>query len=169
MLCSVCKKKTAIIIINKPDGEGKTKIEGLCYDCAKEKGINPFDAIAMQANISDQDLQDMTKQFESMFKDMSDNLNEEDLKALQNMADVEQEQSDNGSTPLGSIFSGLFGNSGNKSDASFEGQPSKKGASTTTAQKEKKEKRFQEKILRYLWNQFNSKSKKWTIRCCDWS
>ncbi len=159
MLCSVCKKKTAIIIINKPDGEGKTKIEGLCYDCAKEKGINPFDAIAMQANISDQDLQDMTKQFESMFKDMSDNLNEEDLKALQNMADVEQEQSDNGSTPLGSIFSGLFGNSGNKSDASFEGQPSKKGASTTTAQKEKKKKDSKKKFLDTYGTNLTAKAK----------
>ena len=87
MLCSVCQKKSAIILIQKPDNNGTPKVEGLCYDCAKEKGINPFDAISMQANLSEQDLQDMTKQFESMFKDMSENLNEEDLKSIQNIAE----------------------------------------------------------------------------------
>ena len=76
-------------------------MEGLCYECAKKQGINPLDALAKQANLSDSDLENMSMQFESMFNDMSENpdLNFED-----------SENSDN-SNSLGSIFSGLFGNS----------------------------------------------------------
>lgn len=160
MLCSVCQKKSAIILIQKPDNNGNPKMEGLCYDCAKEKGINPFDAISMQAKLSDQDLQDMTKQFESMFKDMSENLNDEDLKNIQNIAeengiDIGEE---NG-MPLGSIFSGLFGNPNVKAEGSLDGQPSKKGGNTTTAQKEKKKKENKKKFLDTYGTNLTAKAK----------
>jgi len=161
MLCSVCQKKNAIIVIQRPDNNGNPKMEGLCYDCAKEKGINPFDAISMQANLSEQDLQDMTKQFESMFKDMSENLNEEDLKNIQNMAeDNGIDLNENNGTPLGSIFSGLFGTANPKADgASPEGQPSKKGGNTTTAQKEKKKKDNKKKFLDTYGTNLTAKAK----------
>ena len=99
MLCSVCKKNAAVIFINKSNDA--SQMEGLCYECAKKQGINPLDALAKQANLSDSDLENMSMQFESMFNDMSENpdLNFED-----------SENSDN-SNSLGSIFSGLFGNS----------------------------------------------------------
>ena len=76
-------------------------MEGLCYECAKKQGINPLDALAKQANLSDSDLENMSMQFESMFNDMSEN------------PDLNFEDSENGdnSNSLGSIFSGLFGNS----------------------------------------------------------
>ena len=41
---------------------------------AKEKGINPLDALAKQANISEENLKNMTNQLENMFKDMSENM-----------------------------------------------------------------------------------------------
>ena len=99
MLCSVCKKNAAVIFINKSNDA--SQMEGLCYECAKKQGINPLDALAKQANLSDSDLENMSMQFESIFNDMSENpdLNFED-----------SENSDN-SNSLGSIFSGLFGNS----------------------------------------------------------
>ena len=37
MLCSDCKKNTAVIFINKLGEDNKTEVEGLCYDCAKKK------------------------------------------------------------------------------------------------------------------------------------
>ena len=43
MLCSMCKKNTAVIFINKQGADGKAEVEGLCYECAKKKGINPID------------------------------------------------------------------------------------------------------------------------------
>ena len=42
MLCSVCHKNMAIIFTKKVDGD-KSEMEGLCYNCAKEKGINPLE------------------------------------------------------------------------------------------------------------------------------
>ena len=50
MLCSICKKNTAVIFINKKMPDNSMATEGLCYSCAKEKGINPFNAITKQAN-----------------------------------------------------------------------------------------------------------------------
>ena len=69
MLCSVCKKNAAVIFINKPNN--LNEMEGLCYDCAKKQGINPLDALAKQANLSDSDIENMSKQFENMFNDIS--------------------------------------------------------------------------------------------------
>ena len=99
MLCSVCKKNAAVIFINKSNDA--SQMEGLCYECAKKQGINPLDALAKQANLSDSDLENMSMQFESMFNDMSEN------------SDLNFEDAENGddSNSLGSIFSGLFGNS----------------------------------------------------------
>ena len=53
MICSVCNKNTAVIFINKIEN-GKTTTEGLCYSCAKEKGINPMDVISKNANLSEE-------------------------------------------------------------------------------------------------------------------
>jgi len=115
MLCSVCNKKTAVVFINKLLSDGKQELEGLCYDCAKERGINPIDTLAKQANLSETDLEDMTKQFESMFKDISNNI---DLESI-SQEDLENlENSEEKSIPLGSIFSGIFGSKNENSDTS---------------------------------------------------
>ena len=51
MLCSNCHKNMAVIFTKKIDGD-KSSMEGLCYNCAKEKGINPLEVLAKQANLS---------------------------------------------------------------------------------------------------------------------
>ena len=78
MLCSTCNKNMAVIFTKKLDGTGGG-MEGLCYSCAKEKGINPLDVLAKQANLSDSELNDMSKQFESIFEDLSENLDIDSL------------------------------------------------------------------------------------------
>ena len=52
MLCSNCKKNTAVVFINKKSSDGKQELDGLCYDCAKKMGINPFDTLIKQANLT---------------------------------------------------------------------------------------------------------------------
>ena len=47
MLCSICKKNTAILFVNKVE-DGKSSMEGYCYDCAKEKGLNPLEILSEQ-------------------------------------------------------------------------------------------------------------------------
>ncbi len=81
MLCSICKKNTAIIFFNKNEN-GKDTLEGYCYNCAKEKGINPLDVLSKQSSILEGDsvnLEDMTNQFESIFKDLTESLNNTDV------------------------------------------------------------------------------------------
>ena len=107
MLCSMCNKNTAVVFINKQSADNQNKTEGLCYECAKKRGINPFDALVKQANLSEEELEGMSKQFEDMFKDISEqlNLDPNELEAMEN-GDL------NGAT-LGSIFSGILGGNAN--------------------------------------------------------
>ena len=140
MLCSQCNKNNAVVFINKQDENGNTSLEGLCYDCAKKRGINPVDHLMKQANLSENDINNMTKQFESMFKDMSENMNFSDMSenlqdSLNNEEDnLDAENNENpemqfGAIPLGSIFSSMLGmNDGNSmsNDDSSSGSEKKK-------------------------------------------
>ncbi len=125
MLCSICKKNTAIIFYNNVDKHGKTTLEGYCYDCAKQKGINPSEVLAKQNDILSKDnknLDRMSKQFEALFKDLSENLNLEDIQNIDGAITfgMSEEDSDpdnpdgqhiaGAAIPLGSIFSNMFGN-----------------------------------------------------------
>ena len=120
MLCSNCKKNTAVVFINKKNNEGKQELDGLCYECAKKMGINPFDTLMKQANLSEKDLNDMTNQFEEMFKDMTANMNLAEINpdTLSKIAEesndddnLDNQASSFGAIPLGSIFSNMFGSS----------------------------------------------------------
>ena len=125
MLCSICNKNTAVIFINKQDESGKQSLEGLCYECAKKKGINPIDSMMKQANISEKDLADMTNQIESMIEDMSENMDLSDIN-IEN-TDEASGNSQFGAIPLGSIFSNMFGqNSNNESSERVSGDEKKK-------------------------------------------
>ena len=69
MLCSVCKKNLAVVFINKLDKDGKPTGEttGLCIECAKKQGIDPLANIMKEmSNMSEEDLETMSSQFDSM-------------------------------------------------------------------------------------------------------
>ena len=124
MICSECKKNPAILFYEKIDN-GKSTMEGLCYDCAKKKGIDATEVLAKQQDILSKDkinFADMNKQLESIFKDFAENL---DLNNLENIdgaitfgniddeedGDVEDEEKPKiagAAIPLGSIFSNMF-------------------------------------------------------------
>ena len=118
MLCVDCKKNTAVIFLNKPTKENPNAVEGLCYDCAKKRGINPFDILAKQINLSESDIENITKQFGSVFQDISENLPEDmDIEALEgNNQDAESVKGM--AVPLGSIFSNMFDGNNNTSETS---------------------------------------------------
>ena len=82
MLCSVCKKNPAIIFFNEKDDKGNDKLDGLCYNCAKDKGINPLEVLSSQSNVLENDninLADMSSQFETIFKDITESLSDSNL------------------------------------------------------------------------------------------
>ena len=122
MICSECKKNPAILFYEKIDNGNKT-MEGLCYDCAKKKGIDATEVLAKQQDLLAKDkinFADMNKQLESIFKDFAENL---DLNNLENIdgaitfGDLDDEDDDideerpkitGAAIPLGSIFSNMF-------------------------------------------------------------
>ena len=127
MLCSECKKNPAIIFFEKIENNNKN-LEGLCYDCAKKKGIDPLQTLRDQNAYLARDqvnLKDMSQQFETIFKDLAENINLEDLgniegaitfginedsqdPAIENQ-DEEKPKIAGAAIPLGSIFSNILG------------------------------------------------------------
>ena len=97
MLCSICKKNSAVIFFNSVK-DNKTEVEGLCYNCAKERGINPLEMFKKQANLSDEEINNMSSQFEHLVEDLSSSL---------------YNDNDENSSSLGSIFANMFGENEN--------------------------------------------------------
>ena len=134
MLCSICNKNTAVVFVNKKGEDGQTKVEGYCYDCAKKQGINPMQSLMKQANLTENDLNDMTRQIEGMLNDMAENMDMDALAEQMNEANMKNDEEDDvenpeknamgiqfSAIPLGSIFSNMFGgNSENTSDSNTD-------------------------------------------------
>ena len=143
MLCSICNKNTAVIFINKQMPDRSIATEGLCYECAKKKGINPLDALAKQANISEEDIKNMTDQLENMFQDMSSNIDMDAGFSIEPLNSSEEEdasaETPNG-IPLGAIFSNIFGKSQDGREESSSSSSEKKKVKVEKKPKEKKKK-----------------------------
>lgn len=127
MLCSECNKNPAILFYKKIEN-GKESFEGYCYDCAKAKGIDPTETLYRQNDVLAHDklnINDMTKQFETIFKDLAENINLEDIENIEgaitfdttnNNPDEDDENSPKiagAAIPLGSIFN-MFNGQNNK-------------------------------------------------------
>ena len=138
MLCSICNKNTAVIFINKQMPDKSVSTDGLCFECAKKKGINPIDSLAKQANISEEDIKNMTEQLETMFQDMSSNID------MDSIIDINQDDIDDNSEnipnaiPLGAIFSNIFGKNEDSSSNSSSSEKKKVKIDKKTKDKKKK-------------------------------
>lgn len=162
MLCSECKKNTAIIFYNT-EIDGKSTLEGYCYDCAKKKGINPSEVIAKQNDILSKDnknLDRMTKQFEALFKDLSENINLEDLQNMDGAItftnpDDSDEENNEGQVsgtaiPLGSIFSNVFGFQNNQDNNESQNEPQENVNGRKKVKVEKKKPKKTSKKKKFL-------------------
>jgi len=140
MLCSICNKNTAVIFINKQMPDNSVATEGLCYECAKKKGVNPLDALTKQANISDEDIKNMTNQLENMFQDMSSNIDMDSAINMEvlNSSDEENEDGIPKAIPLGAIFSNIFGKNEDASSSSSSTEKKKVKVDKKTKDKKKK-------------------------------
>ena len=126
MLCSECNQNPAILFYKKIEN-GKESLEGYCYECAKKKGINPNEVLANQQNILAKDpvnLADMSKQFETIFKDLASNINLEDIENIEGAITFDNTNSDDenapkvagAAIPLSSIFSNMFNKNQNQEE-----------------------------------------------------
>ncbi len=129
MLCSICNKNTAVIFVNKQDENGKTKLEGYCASCAKERGINPIENLMKQGNLTEADLNNMTKQIENIVSNMTENIDMDSISEQMNDMDPDEldEIEKNGgmpisfsAIPIGSIFSNMLGGNNNSDSSSNE-------------------------------------------------
>ena len=145
MLCSICKKNTAVIFVNQQNSSGETETIGYCYECAKKKGVNPLNTFSNNnSNLSNEDINNMTNQLNEMFKDLSSNLSLQGLNPndLDDSSDtLNDEDSENKpmgfAIPLGSIFSGMFG-SKDGSDSASNGTSSERKSVKTEKKQDKK-------------------------------
>ena len=158
MICSECNKNPAVIFYEKTD-DGKKTLAGLCYDCAKKKGIDATEVLAKQQDILSKDkinLNDMNKQLENIFKDLAENIDINNLENIEgaitfgnvdedgeNEDDEERPKFAGAAIPLGSIFSNMF--NGQKPNSENQENESKK-----TIRVEKKKNVKQSKKKKFL-------------------
>lgn len=118
MICSQCKKRTAVVFINKIEN-GVSSMEGLCRECAKERGLDvPETSNQNNSNPTNNiDMNNMSKQLESLFKDLSSSLKIENIDSLDNFEQDEEglDEDENSSPdgismgiPIGSIFANFI-------------------------------------------------------------
>ena len=160
MICSECKKNPAILFYEKIDN-GKSTMEGLCYDCAKKRGINATEVLSKQQDILGKDkinLADMNKQLENIFKDFAENLdinNIENIDGAITFGNLDDEDDDfdeehpkiaGAAIPLGSIFSNMFSQDKQNNNEKNNNQENEKRKVKTEKKKENK----QNKKKKYL-------------------
>ena len=120
-------------------------------------GINPTEVLHDQNNILSNDkinINDMTKQFETIFKDLAENINLEDIENLdgaitfesqeQNPDSDEPSKISGAAIPLGSIFSNMFSNKASKSN-SDESEELNDGRRKVKVEKKKNKKQNKKK------------------------
>ena len=159
MICSVCHKNTAVVFLNKIEN-GKKTVEGLCYNCAKEKGINPLEVLAKNANISNEEIEDMSNQFENILKDFSENMNLEALGITsEDLENIDMEDEGN---PVKNIF-GIFRATNNPNNENPENSKSAESKDSSNSNKtvkvQKKPKNNKKKFLDAFGTNLTEKAK----------
>ncbi|MCH5323774.1 MAG: ATP-dependent Clp protease ATP-binding subunit [Eubacterium sp.] len=135
MVCSRCKKRTAVVFISTMQGNEK-RDEGLCLICAKDLGVPQVNDYLKQMGISDEDLEESYKM---LFGD--EDADDDD--------DEGEDKDDNfipgGAGTMPPLFQRLFGGaapSNSDGAAANNGQPAK--------DEKKRNKRKEEKKRRFL-------------------
>ena len=134
MICSVCKKNPAVVFINKIENN-KTEVQGLCYNCAKEKGINPLQVLTQNANISEDDIQEFSEQFGNFVNELNES------------SDVDLNSEDESKNPFAGILSLFKGSMGEGSEEAAASGSQDGGTSHKKVKVEKKQKNNKKRFL----------------------
>lgn len=71
MLCVRCKKRTAVVFVQRMDS-GKPVQEGYCLTCARAMHIQPVEDLMKQFGMSDQDLENMEERMSSFLEEAAE-------------------------------------------------------------------------------------------------
>ncbi len=142
MICSKCGKRPAVVFVSNNTQEAPTK--GYCLSCAKEMGIKPVEDLINKMGLSDEDLENVQEQMDSLMgdegmKSLMENLSVDNL--AEQMEKFEEQTEDNGDfTPGGApafpFFNNLFGGSDTKQ--SGEGKERKERRKNRKTDKKRK-------------------------------
>ena len=141
MICSRCGKRPAVVFVTNNNAKDAPTI-GYCLSCAKELGIKPVEDLISKMGISDEDLETVQDQMNTLMQggDMSqlmeqlgaDNLAEQMEQFAQENGGSEDDDFAHGAPAFPNFFNNIFG--GNKAAGAQNN-----GAATN--KKEKKEKK----------------------------
>ena len=122
-LCSKCKKRPAMVFVQRMDMAGKVLNEGYCIICAKDLGIKPVTDMIEKMGIDEEQLDSLSEEMENMMN--SEGMFGIDMDSLSpgdeaDGDDTDESESRAPSLNLGSIFGNLqnFRKSGNDNDTS---------------------------------------------------
>ena len=146
MLCSRCGKRPAVVFVSNNNSKD-TPTMGYCLTCAKELGIKPVEDLISKMGISDEDLENVQDQMNSLMKNMgedgdlsqlmeqlgADNLAEQMEQFGAENADGDDDFS-HGAPAFPAFFNNIFG-SGQKNDSQSGSNKDK------NSKKDKKEKK----------------------------
>ncbi len=107
VLCSRCKKRIAVIFVAHLEGD-KQKQEGLCIQCAKELGIKPVNDIISKMGLSEEDVEQMSAEMETMLEAVQSSEGEEEDSSEAGEEDSEKSVSPDSRAPA-IDFGKLFG------------------------------------------------------------
>ena len=129
-LCSVCKKNTAVVFVNKIV-DGKPSLEGLCLSCAKDRGINPLASMMKQYGASEDDIANLNEQFNEIVSSISS----EDAPFPKELIDSFNHE--DGSNPFASMFSNMFPSDSDTQNSESKVKSSNKDKKTNKEKKRK--------------------------------
>jgi ATP-dependent Clp protease ATP-binding subunit ClpE len=69
--CSICKENYAVVFVTRII-EGRQMQQGLCLSCAKKQGIAPLDELIGNMGMSEEDVENLTKQMGVFLDNMDD-------------------------------------------------------------------------------------------------
>lgn len=112
--CSICNKNIAVVFVTKYV-EGKQIQEGLCVSCARKQNLQPIDQLLSQTGMTEDELDNISKQVGDMLEDMDGN---EIMEAL---------QSDPGNVNQSNPFFGMLNKAFPKENSSSSNVPAATG------------------------------------------
>ena len=139
MLCSRCGKRQAVVFVSNTNSKDAPTV-GYCLTCAKELGIKPVEDLISKMGISDEDLENVQDQMNSLMQNMGENgdisqlmeqLGADNLAEQMDQFDEENGVSDDddfshGAPAFPAFFNNMFGGQNNANAANNGSKPNKK-------------------------------------------
>jgi len=133
--CTRCKKRIAVVFMQKLDETGNTTQEGYCIKCARELGIKPINDFFEKMGISEEELENMENEMTGfMDSDMFPGMPGMELDGEDDEDDDDNSESRAPSINLGSIF----GKANNANDDAEGDEEASEGDDKKDKKKKKK-------------------------------